>query len=136
MNSLFRIIAIFVVVVLVGYVLFLQIGKGGDAMTPEEFVAAYEAEHLLIDARTAREYEASHLVGALHLDVLSSDFRERAERLPKGQPVYIYCASGTRSGRAAGILETMGHSPVYNVGGIDALAAAGAEVEISGPGLD
>ncbi|MEM1057256.1 MAG: rhodanese-like domain-containing protein [Bacteroidota bacterium] len=130
-----RTLAILAVVLVVGYVLFLRFTSGGEGMTPAEFVASYEPEHTLIDARTPREYNASHLSGAINLDVMDSDFREQAERLPRDQPVYLYCASGTRSGRAAGILEAMGFTEVYNVGGLDALAAAGAEVEISGPGI-
>lgn len=127
-----RVLSVLVVILIVGYILFSRFAQGGDTMTPEEFVAAYQPDHLLIDARTPREYEASHLEGAINMNVLASDFRDLARELPKDQPVYIYCASGTRSGRAAGILEAMGFPAVYNVGGMDALAAAGAEVVIPG----
>lgn len=127
-----RVLSVVVIVLIVGYVLFSRFAQGGSAMTPQEFVAAYQPDHLLIDARTPREYDASHLQGAINMNVLASDFREQAQRLPKDQPVYIYCASGQRSGRAAGILEAMGFPAVYNVGGMDALAAAGADVEIPG----
>ena len=130
MSTLLKSAAVLLIVLAVGYVLFSRFATGGEEMTPDRFVAAYEPGDVLIDARTSREYDASHLAGAIHLDVLDSDFRERAEDLPRDRRVYIYCASGHRSGRAAGILEAMGFPAVYNVGGMDALAAAGAEVEI------
>ncbi|MEM6327944.1 MAG: rhodanese-like domain-containing protein [Bacteroidota bacterium] len=126
--SLARTLGVAAVLLVVGYVLFSRFSQGGRAMTPDEFLAAYEPEHTLIDARTSREYATGHLAGALNLNVLDSDFRERADTLPRDQPVYLYCASGHRSGRAAGILEDMGFEAVYNVGGIGALARAGADL--------
>lgn len=132
MNVAFRVISVAALALVVGYILFSRFASGGEGMTPDAFVAAYEPEHTLIDARTPREYQASHLEGAINLNVMASDFREQAARLPNDQPVYIYCASGTRSGRAAGILEAMGFPAVYNIGGMDALASAGAEVVVPG----
>ena len=130
MNTLLRILAVLAIALVVGYVLFTHFACGGEEMTPERFVSAYAPGDVVIDARTPREYAASHIEGAVNMDVLGSDFREQAETLPRDQRVYIYCASGHRSGRAAGILEAMGFPAVYNVGGMDALAAAGAEVVI------
>ena len=133
--SIVRVLSVLIVILIVGYVLFARFAQGGEALSPTEFVEAYQPSHTLIDARTPREYASSHLVGAINMNVLASDFREQAAMLPGDQPIYIYCESRTRSGRAAGILEAMGFRSVYNVGGMDALAAAGAEVEIAGPGL-
>ena len=130
--SLLRLAIVLLIVVAVGYVLFSRFATGGERMTPDRFVAAYELGDVLIDARTPREYAGSHLDGAINLDVMGSDFREQAEALPRDRRVFIYCASGARSGRAAGILEGMGFPAVYNVGGMDALASAGAEVEVPG----
>ena len=130
--SILRLVIVLAIVLAVGYVLLSRFATGGEAMTPDRFVEAYEPGDVIIDARTPREYAGSHLAGAVNLDVMGSDFRERAESLPRGRRVFIYCASGHRSGRAAGILEGMGFPAVYNVGGMDALASAGAEVEVPG----
>ena len=46
--------------------------------------------------------------------------------LPAEGPVYVYCRSGQRSGRAVGLLKGLGHAGAVNVGGLGALTAAGA----------
>ena len=125
-------LAVVVVIGLVGYGLYTQLLSGGQPLTPEAFVADRGPGDIVLDVRTEREFAASHIEGAVNLPVNAADFRERAAELPKATPIYVYCASGVRSGRAAGILEELGYSGVYNVGGMDALAAAGAEVVLPG----
>ncbi|MEL6615269.1 MAG: rhodanese-like domain-containing protein, partial [Bacteroidota bacterium] len=106
--SVFRIISAVAVILLIGYVVYSQFASGGESMTPDDFVTVWdEGDGILLDVRTPREFEASHLAGAINLNVQSSDFREQVGRLPKTEPIYVYCASGIRSGRAAGILEAM-----------------------------
>ena len=79
--------------------------------------------------RTAGEYAGGHVAGARHVNVLDPDFRQRVDDLDRDQTVYVYCASGHRSGRAAAILEEMGFDRVVNAGGIGDLERAGAPVE-------
>lgn len=45
-----------------------------------------------------------------------------AEKMIAAQdtPVFLYCYSGSRSGRAAGLLRRMGYTNVQNIGGIAA----------------
>ena len=83
----------------------------------------------VLDVRTPAEFAAGHLAGAVNVDLLAPDFpgRVRALGLPADGPVYLYCRSGNRSGQAARILRQLGHAGAVNVGGFDALRAAGAE---------
>lgn len=128
--SVLRIISAIAVILLIGYVVYSQFATGGESLPAQDFVSVWDpGDGILLDVRTPQEFEASHLAGAVNLNVTSSDFREQARRLPKTEPIYVYCASGVRSGRAAGILEAMGYPVVYNIGGFDALAQAGAEIE-------
>ncbi len=101
---------------------------GGSPLSPTEFVATRDASAPLLDVRTKAEVAGGGLRGARHADVTARDFRARVEQmsLPAEGPVYVYCASGMRSGRAVGILKQMGVSGAVNVGGIAALRAAGA----------
>lgn len=103
--------------------------RGGASTTPEAAVEAIQNGATVVDARTAGEFASGHLAGAIHADVLDSDFRQRVADLDRETPVYVYCASGHRSGRAASILEDMGFTTVVNAGGFRDLAAAGAPVE-------
>lgn len=108
---------------------FFVLTRGGAATTPEAAVEAIQNGAIVVDARTEGEYAGGHLAGAIHADVLSGDFRNRVADLDRDTPVYVYCASGHRSGRAASILEDMGFTTVVNAGGFNDLAAAGAAVE-------
>ena len=101
---------------------------GGASLSPAEFVATRDAKAPLLDVRTQAEVAGGGLRGARHADVTARDFRARVEKLklPAEGPVYVYCASGVRSGRAVGILRQMGVSGAVNVGGLAALRAAGA----------
>ena len=51
-------------------------------------------ENLLIDVRTPKEFKEGHIEEALNISVLSVDFKEKINELPKEALVYIYCRSG------------------------------------------
>ncbi len=85
----------------------------------------------LLDVRTAREYQSSHLKNALQADWLNQQqFAERTQYLDKTKPVYVYCASGARSAEAAKWLLSKGFTNVQNLkGGISAWKVEGRAVE-------
>lgn len=70
---------------------------------------------ILLDVRTLREYRQGYLAGAEVLNYYERGFRERLLLLPKDRPVYLYCNTGYRSGRAARILTSAGYTKVYNM---------------------
>lgn len=113
------------IVALGGY---LWMTGGGDAEPIDTIVAAIGEGAPVVDVRTDAEYGEGHVAGALHADVLDADFRDLVGDLPRDEPVYVYCASGVRSGRASRILEAMGFERVVNAGGFRDLADAGASV--------
>ncbi len=100
-----------------------------DRLAPADFVASRAADAPVLDVRTPAEFAAGHLACAVNVDVNAPGFEAQVEALglPADGPVYLYCRSGTRSGRAVGLLREMGHAGAVNAGGFDALAAAGAE---------
>ena len=102
---------------------------GGERAEPAEIAAAARGGAVFLDVRRPAEYAAGHVRGARNVDVLSPDFRERVAGLDRDRTVYVYCASGTRSGRAAKVLEGMGFERVVNAGGVGALERAGVPVE-------
>ncbi len=70
----------------------------------------------IIDVRSPQEFAAASYPGAKNIpvDVLPS----RLADLPRDRPVVLYCASGTRSARAARILKQAGFTDVTNAGGL------------------
>jgi len=78
---------------------------------------------LLLDVRTDAEFASGHLKGATQIDFYRDDFNEAIAALDKNQPVFVYCRSGNRSGKAAKQMKAMGFKEVYNLeGGIGAWA--------------
>jgi len=77
---------------------------------------------VLIDVRTAEEYDARHIKSAKRVGVdevadRTDDIAEMAGG--KDKPIVVYCGSGRRASRAQEALEEAGFSSVTNLGGID-----------------
>lgn len=83
----------------------------------------------LVDVRTPEEFDGGHLKYAQNINFNSPDFKSQIARLDKQKPVYLYCRSGNRSGKAADTLQTLGFQSYYNIGGFEQLKAEGFPAE-------
>jgi rhodanese-related sulfurtransferase len=90
---------------------------------PEVSVSDLPADAVLVDVREHDEWMAGHVDGAVHVPL--SEVPQRLGDLPDGDPLYILCRSGNRSGRAAAWLNAQGVESVNVAGGMQAWAAAG-----------
>jgi rhodanese-related sulfurtransferase len=72
---------------------------------------------ILVDVREPEEYAAGHVPGSVNLP-LSQIQKAENVLLNKSAPLFVYCLSGGRSGRAVAILTSMGYVAVTNIGGI------------------
>ena len=88
-------------------------------ISPQEvYDAVYNSEKVqLIDVRTQDEFSEGHISSSQNVCVTDDDFKEKAAKLNKDQPVYVYCKSGGRSARAAKILKDMGFKEIYDMQG-------------------
>ena len=104
-------------------------GTSPDSLSPAEFVRQRDPDAPVIDVRTPAEFAAGHLEGAINANVMAPDFARTIEalELPTEEPIYLYCRSGNRSKTATGLLQRQGYAGAVNVGGFDALVAAGAK---------
>lgn len=72
----------------------------------------------LVDLRTPLELQATGFIdGAQNININGPDFSAQISKLDKNKPVMVYCAAGSRSGRAAPQLVKMGFTKVYNYTG-------------------
>jgi len=71
---------------------------------------------LLIDVRTRREYEVSHLPGAVWAET-SRQIEDVLGRRSKHQVIVLYCSAGVRSSNAAARLIKSGRTNVFNLQG-------------------
>lgn len=84
----------------------------------------------LVDVRTQGEYAEGHIAGATNIDIYSETFKNEISNLDKNTPVYVYCRSGGRSGKAMSIMKDMGFVEVYNLeGGMNAWQSSNQAVE-------
>lgn len=72
---------------------------------------------VLLDVRTAEEYRSGHIEKSVNLPLDTIDSIENTVK-DKNTPVYVYCLSGNRSGRAVAYLKQSGYTNVKNIGGI------------------
>lgn len=89
--------------------------NGFSSVTVDEFAKciADTANVMVVDVRTADEYNAGHIDNALNIDVKRNDFEAQANKaLPKDKTIAIYCRSGNRSKKAGKILTDNGYKVV------------------------
>lgn len=79
----------------------------------------------LIDVRSAQEFAASHVPGAINIPL--DQIAARAAELPAEGDVVFYCQSGVRSRLAIEVLRSLGiERPLFHFGGgLNAWQAAG-----------
>lgn len=105
-------------------------------MPPDLFQKALKttADEQLIDVRTPAEFAAGHLKEAVNMDFNAADFRVQLEKLDKTRPVYLYCAVGGRSKKAAAIFSELGFASVTDLqGGFNGWKKEGKEVVLDEP---
>ncbi|MGN6610355.1 MAG: rhodanese-like domain-containing protein [Angustibacter sp.] len=90
---------------------------------PEVSVTDLPPDAALVDVREHDEFAAGHVDGAVHVPL--SEVPQRMSELPDGEPLYVMCRSGNRSGRATAWLNAQGVESVNVAGGMLAWAAAG-----------
>jgi rhodanese-related sulfurtransferase len=72
----------------------------------------------LLDVRTPEEVEAGFIKTAIFANYFEDDFVIKSSKiLDKKKPVYIYCRSGNRSGKAAELLSVRSFDVINVVGG-------------------
>lgn len=72
-----------------------------------------------IDVRTAGEFEAGHVDGAVNIPYEEIVGRIGEVTSNKDDVIYVYCRSGRRSGIALEALQQAGFDNVVNLGGLE-----------------
>lgn len=74
-----------------------------------------DKDAVIIDVRTAGEFQSGKIKGARNIDLMGSGFMERLQNLPKSKKYYLYCRSGNRSGQACETMADMGFESIHNL---------------------
>ncbi len=70
-----------------------------------------------VDVRTSLEYSKAHIQPAVNIDVMSNSFTEQFSAYDRAKPLYLYCRSGSRSGKAARKLAQEGFTEIFDLDG-------------------
>ncbi len=103
-----------VIAIGIALVAWFAFGRASGDTTGSEARALVEQGAQLVDVRTPAEFAEGHVPGAVNIPV--DEIERRAGEIEKDEPVVLYCRSGARSSRAAGILEAAGYEHVHDLG--------------------
>ena len=104
--------------------------EGFKSLSVEEYAKAIEDTTIVrLDVRTAEEYADGHIRKAINIDVLKSDFEQKAvATLPRDRIIAINCRSGKRSKNAARILVKNGYEVIELDSGFNGWTSKGMPV--------
>ncbi|MFM8741406.1 MAG: rhodanese-like domain-containing protein [Cytophagales bacterium] len=104
--------------------------QGQEVLSPKVFQKKLdETKHaFLLDVRTPEEVANGKIEGASNV-VFDSNFAGKLSQIPK-QPIFVYCAGGIRSAKAAKVLRNNGYAQVFELeGGFSAWKEAKLQVK-------
>jgi phage shock protein E len=110
-NSLWIILAIFLVAA-------VYFRARAGSLTPD---VARQHRHngaLLVDVRSAEEFNSAHLPGAINIPHDKIGELLPARQPDKSTPILLYCRSGRRSGLAEHRLRELGYTNTFNLGSL------------------
>lgn len=76
-----------------------------------------EGNVALIDVRTANEFNAGNIKNSVNIDFFDPQFITCFTEYDKNEPIYVYCQSGGRSGKASKKLAALGFTKIYDLKG-------------------
>jgi phage shock protein E len=89
-----------------------------------------DKSNVVLDVRTAAEFERGHIPGAVNLDFNASDFAKKVGELDKDKTYLVHCAAGVRSAKACGLMDKADFKHLINLEpGFRAWEKAGKPVE-------
>ncbi len=92
--------------------------KTETPLSPKDFSSKYKStpNAILLDVRTEAEVSAGAISGAKNI-VFDDFFADKLKDLPTDAPIFVYCAAGKRTAKAAEIMREKGYKEVYQLKG-------------------
>lgn len=87
-------------------------------LTASQTTFADTKDMIILDVRTAAEYQDAHVQSSLNIDILDSSFQGKINTLDKNKTYKVYCRSGNRSGQAEKLMKSLGFKDVENIGSL------------------
>jgi len=110
----------------------LDVGSSYTITVPPHGVAALKVSHknqvsgtqtelqsddvIILDVRTLREFNESHIEGAIHIPYNEILVKAHDILIDKDANIIVYCSAGKRSAQALMTLNYLGYTNVHNIG--------------------
>ena len=114
MDTLYILLILIVAFIIYYGYTFLRQRKIVKTLTEEQFREGYRKAQL-IDVREPNEFDNGHILGARNIPM--TQMKMRLQEIRPDKPVYLYCQSGMRSGRAAQLLYKKGYKDLSHLQG-------------------
>lgn len=72
-----------------------------------------KSDLVILDVRTASEYEDGHIEGAVNIPV--QELSSHLDELSDEDELLVYCRTGNRSAQAVDILQDVGFTKIYHM---------------------
>ncbi len=88
-------------------------GYGDVTVQEARSLIADKPDLVILDVRTASEYEDGHIEGAVNIPV--QELSVRLDELSREDELLVYCRTGNRSAQAVDILQDVGFTKIYHM---------------------
>ena len=93
--------------------------KDISVISDAQFTEIQDTDYILVDVRTAEEFESGHIQDAVNFDFYSESFDNDILTLDKSSSIILYCRTQNRSTKTANYLKENGYKEItVLVGGI------------------
>ena len=82
-----------------------------------QFTEIQDTDYILVDVRTAEEYESGHIQDAVNFDFYSESFQKDILTLDKSSSIILYCRTQNRSTKTANYLKENGYKEITVIEG-------------------
>ena len=77
-----------------------------------QFTEIQDTDYILVDVRTAEEYESGHIQDAINFDFYSESFQNDILTLDNSSSIILYCRTQNRSTKTANYLKENGYKEI------------------------
>ena len=86
--------------------------KDIKVISDAQFTEIHDTDYILVDVRTAEEYESGHIQDAVNFDFYSESFQNDILTLDKSSSIILYCRTQNRSTKTANYLKENGYKEI------------------------
>ena len=104
--------------------------KETSLISDTQFIEIQDTDYILVDVRTAEEYESGYIQDAVNFDFYSEAFQNDILTLDKSSSIILYCRTQNRSIKTANYLKENGYKEISVIaGGITSWVKNGNDLE-------